>query len=1661
MMNSVYRLVWSRRLNIFIAAPENARSSGKASGLKAISAAVLAAISFSAYALPEGGVVISGAEIKPVVDNTLTIVQQSQKASISWQKFSTTAAESIVFEQPNSQSIILNRVIGNEPSSLLGKMTANGQVWLLNPNGVLFGSGATVNVGGLLATSLFISDKDFTDGKYNFTGVGGSVVNRGTITVGVSGSGGYAALLGGIVSNESVIAAKLGTVVLGGGSDMTLDFSGDKLLSARVDKGVVNALAQNKQLISADGGTVIMTAQGVNALLRTVVNNEGTVEARTLSGTKGKMSLLGGKDGGSTSVTGKLDASAIGTGDGGLIKIAGSYVKISDEATITAASSTSTSSTSIKSGQLEIAASEFTVTPIGISSSSGMSAAALNTNLSRHNVNIKTESFGSVAAGDINVNSAVSWSNNNTLAFNAARHLNLNAPISNSGATASLDLNAVNNINVNENITSTGATAALNITPGTGADDKYSLNNSAKISMPSGAIVKIAGESYKVINTLEALQAMNDNLSINYVLGSDINASSTNTMNSGAGFVPIGTITNGFNSNFDGFGHQISNLIINRPGTQFVGLFGSAGGGKKIQNVRLVDVSINGNNSVGGLLGFSRDNKINNVFVSGVISGNKSVGGLVGVLIGTVQNSSAIVTVTGISLVDAESQYLGGLIGVSAGEISNVSVSGSVTGYQDIGGLVGINRNAISNAISNAIVNNKVTGNINVGLIAGSNETEISNVYATGTVNKEIQSNNLLVGSDTGTVINSKALSAEDFKKKDSFTSLDFNNIWRIYEGNTAPLLRSFLKPVTVNADSASKTYDKNPYTAAVTGINYSLADISLDGKLTYGDTSQPLVNAGNYEIGGLWSTSYDINYGSGKLTILPKELSASVTKTPTKIYDGTTTANLVLSDLNLTGFVAGEKIVANSTNLTGFYNSKNVNEAKSVEIGLNKETFTATGAEFSNYKLVVEGSIKPATLIAKPKSVTKSYDGLAFSKPEMTYSGFVSSETEAVMVGTLTYGGTALGKKDVDSYSITAGGLTSANYAVSFERGTLTINPATLTASISASPTKSYDGTTNANIVLSNLKLTGLVGDEQIEALSKDVTGFYNSKNVSEANSVLISMDSNNFKFAGGALAANYKLSNIAGTITKNGLTIKAIDKIQTYDGITYSGGYGVTYNGFVNGESNTVLDGSLRYSSNSTPAKNVGAYQIDPEGFSSSNYAITYLPGSLIIQPRALAASIVAPNKIYDGNTNASVQLSDTKLVGVVEGDEITVRNTNLLGVYNSKNVTEANKITIALTTDNFVFGKDTLASNYQLTDSSGKILPAALTIKANSITKPYDGTDYAGGGGVTYSDFAKGEAASVLSGSVSYGGSAISAKNVGEYIISVTGLSSNNYAINFETGALKIEPKVLTASLAATPTKAYDGNANAVIELKSPLLNGSLKNEVISAKKTKISGRYNSSNVSEANQVTVALTPENFDVNEGTQLSNYVLQADNGIITPTQLTIKPNNVVKYFDGLPYSGADLNYVGFVNGETPAVLDGALLYSGSAQGATNPGRYAIIANGLRSSNYNINYLPARLSIEPDLYTLAKLGQPVNAFAGKPGPANNKYILRNSSPTNDSSLKIECKQLNNVRSGSAQCTGSVNGATNSISQSLPVAGATCKSCLPSKLSIASSDSSTN
>ncbi len=287
-----------------------------------------------AGALPTNGQVVYGTASISQAGNAMQVHQSSGKLITEWGSFNIGSGARVDFVQPSSAAMALNRVLSADPSRIYGQLNANGQVFLVNPAGVLFAPGSKVNVGGLVASTLDISNADFAAGNFRFAGsASGEVVNEGEIT---AAERGYAALLGPRVRNAGSIAARLGTVALAAGDAVTLDLHGDQLLNLQIDASAAAALAANSGALRADGGLVLLAASGAGDPLATVLNNTGTVHATSLANHNGVIRLEGGASG-VVAVSGTLDASGRGAGEtGGTVKVLGDKVGLFDGARIDA-----------------------------------------------------------------------------------------------------------------------------------------------------------------------------------------------------------------------------------------------------------------------------------------------------------------------------------------------------------------------------------------------------------------------------------------------------------------------------------------------------------------------------------------------------------------------------------------------------------------------------------------------------------------------------------------------------------------------------------------------------------------------------------------------------------------------------------------------------------------------------------------------------------------------------------------------------------------------------------------------------------------------------------------------------------------------------------------------------------------------------------------------------------------------------------------------------------------------------------------------------------------------------------------------------------------------------------------------------------------------------
>ena len=1417
-MNHIYRSIWNDRTGTYVAAAETSKSGGKKASsstgtlqagqwaLRALAASLCLACATGAAALPQGGVVTSGSANVTATPGNMTIVQGSQSAVLNWQSFGIGAGESVQFVQPGAGAVALNRVVGSDPSAILGKLSANGKVFLVNPNGILFGQGASVNVGGLVASTLGISDSDFMDGRYRFSGSSTQAVsNLGAINA----PGGYVALLGAHVSNDGVIAARMGSVALAGGQAVTLDIAGDGLLNVTVNQGAVNALVRNGGLIQADGGQVLMTAQAAGKLLNTVVNNTGVIRAQTLVNHNGSIKLLGDMHTGTVNAGGTLDASAPAGGNGGFIETSAANVGMDTGLRITTAAANGAT------GKWLIDPTDFTVAPTGGSQTGAFYTDKLKTT----DIEIATAATGT-GQGNIHINDTISWSANK-LTLTAHNDININAPLRGSGS-ASLLLQY----------------GQANVASGNGA--KYNVH--AAIDLPAGEKFSTrlgnngALTNYTVINSLGAagstsgtdLQGLGGALNGNYVLGANIDASATVSWNGGIGFEPIGSYSTAFSGQFDGLGHVISGMVIDRPGVSHNGLFGATASSAVVRNV--------------GLEG-------------GLVRGDNTSGALVGLNLGVVEGSYSTVNVTGGSQV-------GGLVGLNgfsgvAGVVRNSYASGNVSGNGIIGGLAGSNSGTLTNNYATGAV---IGGHTSGGLVGASNGTASGNFWNTTTSG--------MASSATGT-----GLTTAQMKLMANYggASWDLASTWIVYDSYTNPLLRAFMTPLQVTFTSnASKTYDgTNHWTAP--SMTLSNPNAVLEGSLNYGAAGSA-VNAGTYAItaGGLYSgqRGYAISSNAATLTIDRKVLTLTGATAANRSYDGSTA--VAISGGALSGLVGTQTL--GLSGLSGQLADKNVGTGKAVTVNGATLSDGGNGGRASNYTLdnlsgltanVSKATISTVSNILVDSKVYDANTKASVSNAGATFGGMISGDALTVSAASATFNDKNAGSgKSVNASGLALGGSDAGNYNLTATAGsgTGTITPKALTITGMSAVSKVYDGNTKAT--LSGGAVSGLVGGETIGVTN--LMGSFDTKDAGSAKTVTAT-GSTLINGGNGGLAANYTISNptaLTANITPKALTVSGMTAgTRSYDGTAGAILSGGSLAGLISGEMLVLAGGTGTFAD-----KNVGnAKTVTVSGVSlgnganglASNYTLSNpsnVTGS--ITPKALTITgMSAVSKVYDGNTKASV--TGGSIDGLVGAETLGV--IGLTVSFDTKDAGNAKTVT-ATGTLLVNGGNGGLASNYTMSNPTGftaNITPKALTVSGmTAVTRVYDGSKDATLAGGSLSGLVSGESL-VLAG----GTGVFADKNAGNgKAVTVSGVSlgdgtnglGSNYTVSNPTNVTgSITQKALTVSgtlLAAD--KDYDGLTDASIS--GGTLSGFVGSETVNL--SGLSGAFADKNAGSAKAVTV---------------------------------------------------------------------------------------------------------------------------------------------------------------------------------------------------------------
>lgn len=781
-----------------------------------VSLCLLTLVQF-AQANPTGGQVAQGSATISSGQHTV-INQTTNSAVINWQDFSIGEGEHTQFVVPNANSATLNRVTGGNTSAILGKLSSNGKVYLINPNGILFGAKAQVNVGSLIASTSNMSDQNFMSGHYVFDqpGVAGAqIINYGNIST--VADHGLVVLVAPSVINEGVIQANLGKIGMGAGERWTLDLYGDNLITFSVSADAQQTLyrVDQKGTVSANGGTVLLTAQAADDILESVINMDGYIEAKTVSEMAGQVIVLGNENsrvnmagtidvtgslGGKISITGtyvdvgsSAHLNASGVFGGGTVLVGGGYqgsgllphamtTVIHEYAKIEANALEQGNGGEVvvwsddhtifngeiyaqggalggNGGSVETSSKHMLTIGPGIVDTSAalgkagiwlldpdfvlinaVSAAAINAGL------LLNDTVAVLADIDLYVDGGFTftWDNDSTLTLAANNNIvfapgssivNTSAGTLNLRADADADGTGTVSFGAGSGVDFSGSTGAVNLF--------YNPTDYTTPTDYSSYVQADAGKfnAYMLVNNLANLQAIQTNLDGDYALGADIAAAATFVMNGGLGFDPIGDLDNPFTGSMQFAGYVISNLVINRPTEDYVGLFGVTQDAI-FHNVNIVDSSVVGKNFTGIFAGqFLRGETNGPTFIRGNSVGND----FTGIIFGSTQEIDITGNLVALGNVVGH-DYVGGIAGSAINNIiiGNIFHVGNTTGNNNVGGLVGtLSRNA---SIVGLVFNDgDVTGLSNVGGIAGS----VSGIDfdANGTVD---------VGGISGTVTSSE-----------------------------------------------------------------------------------------------------------------------------------------------------------------------------------------------------------------------------------------------------------------------------------------------------------------------------------------------------------------------------------------------------------------------------------------------------------------------------------------------------------------------------------------------------------------------------------------------------------------------------------------------------------------------------------------------------------------------------------------------------------------------------------------------------------------------------------------------------------------------------------------------------------------------------------------
>jgi|GEM_PF-161922 len=1488
----------------------------------------------------------TGSAINTSVANKMGITSTASNNVMNWKTFSIANGEKIQFDTNN----YLNLVRGTSKSEINGVLTGGGNIYLINPNGILFGSTAQVNVGNLVASTRAITDADqttFLAGNNPITtntatAAAGDIINLGKLqTANLVLEGNNITIQNaaditsdGTTALTSMVTAKAaGNITVGHQVTVTTTRSfniDDKTgkskditvpdyknataaasgyTTSKLDGTTANAVKESMLVYNVYDLQNMDTNLKVNYMLANDIDatSTNTWNWNSYKGIYKGFQPIGGSyyqytgtfDGAGhviKGLTSNLTAAGLFTINKGVIQNVG-FV----EGSVTGGSSStwiggvvglnlSTINNVYNTGTVSITGTYNNKSIGGVAGyNSGSIVHTHNAGMVSGTGTGSNTNIGGVA-GTIDYGGTITNSYNTGEVSGTGAYFNIGGVAGLVGNTQSGSI--VNSYNTG---TVSGAGGYFNIGGVAGLVGKTvagTITESYNTGTVSGAEgnTEVGGVAGKITNASTITDSHNegtvhmDRVSYNDVGGivgvNESSGSVARVYNSGEVSIGVGSQGNvgGVMGNNKGTGSITDSYnkgkVCSENGNASITIGGvvglnASGPITKVYNTGEISSKNTSSFSKGGVVGKNAGGVITNVYNTGSLTDNgvagyyySTDGGVVGYNQGTITNAYNTGEISSLGASSESNNYTGGVVGRNKKntKITNVYNTGSVSGTYDVGGVIGKNDGEATATLANAYNTGAVssTGSTdNVGGVVGENinndtitnalwAKDLSYTPTSGVKPTQAVGNQ----ADTGTVKGETLANMKKAATYDKWTDTsgkkivasegNKNTAWRIYEGNTTPLLTSFFKGIVTVTGLSNKSaaYSGTAQTADISGAVYSPTDI--DHSHIYAGSNR---NAGIYSAIYSDQQGYDL-VNTNTLTITPVTLTATLTgKTGntyafTKDYDGTdsVTKNLVLGTTYTFGdqVISGDTVSIDAAKAVGAYAGKNVGYDKTISY----TGITLTGADAGNYTIAdtLSGNVGQITKKDIKASLndsyvfTKIYDGNTDVKQALgnNYS-FATGDIESVDAGkvSLTAGTSAYtdknagNTKEVTFGKLVLGGDEAKNYnlkTTSLTGNVGQINKKSLVAELknNASFTKVYDGTTAVNTALalgSNYAFAegDVVNGDTVSIDAAKAVGAYADKNAGDNKNITFSNLTLN-----GTSASNYTiastLSGAVGRITKKSLVAEmnnGASFTKVYDGTTAVNTALVLDSNYAFAEGDVVTGDAVSIDA----AKAVGAYadknagsnkavnftNLTLTGADAGNYELFDMEMGIdgaSITPKALTATLTGDNaftKVYDGTTavnQALTQGTNYTLDGIVADDQVSVAAGS--GAYNDKNAGDNKMITFSgLTLTGAGAGNYTIAST--LSGAVGQITRRTITgslTSGYSFDKVYDGTTTASlGNGYTLSGVVVGDNVPLTAANGFYDSSA-----VGDRTVTFSGFSINdgNYLLSMAdslTGTGKI--------------------------------------------------------------------------------------------------------------------------------------------------------------------------------------------------------------------------------------------------------------------------------